>query len=278
MACVFEMPDSADDETDDDAKAYDEDGSVAVENGNAIGLLLWRVIQAAGADDYRYLGASLGVAPSARGRGCGSLLAGELQKIIQRHEGVPLRMDADEKNEAAHHLARKLGLRIDTRRMRYQLRLAERPTLSNTSYTVTKYDGQDLAVAEEIAALYTAAFRNHSPVGQFNVNSIQEFCKKSSHAMLCVWDADRLAAFAGLARHGSEGWVYWIAAGRRWWGRGASDVLSTVIYNTLLDMGCTTADAVADEKNFPSRSLMERFGLSVTSTLVRYTNVSTESR
>ena len=271
-ACVFEFPDILEADAEQGAKPYDEEGYVALDQDEAVGVLLWRVVKTSGSEDGRYLSVSLGVAPRARGRGYGSTLAGELTKILEQHKAMPVRIDADSANKAAHHLAQKIGLHVEIKRLRYKLPLAEKRTLSQTNFRVEQYDGTDSEVAEKIAALHGTAFRHHSPVGEFTARKIQDFSTKTRHAMLCVWDGDRLAAFAGLARHGTEGWVYWIAAGRRWWGRGASDILSMVIINTSIDLGCTSVDAVADEKNFPSRSLMERFGMSVVSTITRYTN------
>ena len=251
-------------------KLYADEGLVAFHGDMPVGALLWKLVTPADRSSGSFIGASLGVVPELRGRGLGSLLASQLKLIIEKNPYINTSIQAEDSDPVANYLASKLQLRARFKRLRYQLTLTQRLELPNHTYRIAIYDGQERKVVEEVAALYARAFRGQDSVGDLTPERFHDFSTQSSSVLLCLWDADRLAAFAGLNQHDSEGWIYWIAAGRRWWGKGVSDVLSSVIHNQLMDMGCTTADAQADENNYPSRALMERFGMTPIKTYVMY--------
>lgn len=128
-------------------------------------------------------------------------------------------------------------------------------------FSVMSYAGGDEAINVELRDLYREAYKKRKGIPDISIECIEKQLANHSCSYLIMWHHDFLIGQATLYIANKECYVDSIHIKRKYWGTGASDVLTKYVFSYAKNHNCETVSGTAASNNWGSRRLMERFGL-----------------
>jgi len=123
---------------------------------------------------------------------------------------------------------------------------------------LVRYEGGDDTVNDAIAEVHRRGYRGRRGTPLFTPTVLQH----GAH-MILAYDGDRLAGFVSWGALEDHALCDSIVVARRWFGTGMAHTLGCAFSDDAVAAGADSVRCHVHETNHASRSLVERFGLSV---------------
>jgi len=142
--------------------------------------------------------------------------------------------------------------------------------IGQSVYDIREYKGNELHLDESVLDLYRRAYRGHLCIPEMTLESLKKRLTNFGCSLILLSDNGRLVGHAWMWIKQNECYVESLLVARSHWGTGASDALGRALLRLASKGGCRAISGAVASTNRPSRSLMERHGFQVVSSIRRF--------